>query len=52
MPFSPGEDCVVVANDWHTAMFPVLLKVLSPFCTPCCFMSADHVPANMLPAVR
>lgn len=27
LPFSPGEDCVVVANDWHTAMFPVLLKV-------------------------
>ncbi|DBA74037.1 TPA: hypothetical protein ACH3X1_010853 [Trebouxia sp. C0004] len=26
LPFSPGEDCVVVANDWHTAMFPVLLK--------------------------
>ncbi len=28
LPFSPGEDCVVVANDWHTAMFPVLLKVI------------------------
>lgn len=27
LPFSPGEDCVVVAHDWHTAMFPVLLKV-------------------------
>ncbi len=27
LPFSPGEDCVVVANDWHTALFPVLLKV-------------------------
>ena len=27
LPFGPGEDCVVVANDWHTAMFPVLLKV-------------------------
>ena len=27
LPFSPGEECVVVANDWHTAMFPVLLKV-------------------------
>lgn len=26
LPFGPGEDCVVVANDWHTAMFPVLLK--------------------------
>ena len=30
LPFSPGEDCVVVANDWHTAMFPVLLKVIQP----------------------
>lgn len=36
LPFSPGEDCVVVANDWHTAMFPVLLKVNPPglYCQP------------------
>jgi granule-bound starch synthase len=27
LPFGPGEDCVFVANDWHTAMVPVLLKV-------------------------
>ena len=51
LPFSPGEDCVVVANDWHTAMFPVLLKVRSPqlyslclgfahsLCFPCCCYS-------------
>lgn len=32
LPFSPGEDCVVVANDWHTAMFPVLLKVDKAYC--------------------
>jgi granule-bound starch synthase len=29
LPFGPGEDCVFVANDWHSAMLPVLLKVLS-----------------------
>jgi granule-bound starch synthase len=29
LPFGPGEDCVFVANDWHSAMVPVLLKVLS-----------------------
>lgn len=26
LPFGPGEDCVFVANDWHSAMLPVLLK--------------------------
>lgn len=26
LPFMPGEDAVLVANDWHTAMVPVLLK--------------------------
>ena len=29
LPFGPGEDCVFVANDWHSAMVPVLLKVRS-----------------------
>lgn len=29
LPFGPGEDCVFVANDWHTAMIPILLKVRS-----------------------
>jgi Starch synthase catalytic domain len=27
LPFGPGEDTVVVVNDWHTALLPVLLKV-------------------------
>lgn len=27
LPFSPGEQAVVVCNDWHTALLPVLLKV-------------------------
>jgi len=27
LPFGPGEDCVIVCNDWHTALLPVLLKV-------------------------
>lgn len=27
LPFSPGEDTVVVCNDWHTSLLPVLLKV-------------------------
>lgn len=26
LPFMPGEDCLIVANDWHTAPVPVLLK--------------------------
>lgn len=26
LPFSPGEDCLVVANDWHSALVPVLIK--------------------------
>lgn len=26
LPFGPGEDCVIVCNDWHTALLPVLLK--------------------------
>jgi len=26
LPFGFGEDCVVVANDWHSSLLPVLLK--------------------------
>jgi granule-bound starch synthase len=26
LPFGFGDDCVIVANDWHSAMTPVLLK--------------------------
>ena len=26
LPFGFGEDCVFVANDWHSALIPVLLK--------------------------
>lgn len=26
LPFSPGEECIIVANDWHAALVPVLLK--------------------------
>jgi len=26
LPFGPGEDCVFVANDWHSSVVPVLLK--------------------------
>ena len=41
LPFGPGEDCLFVCNDWHTALLPVLLKVLLPpcrcwpWCPPC-----------------
>lgn len=28
LPFGPGEDCVIVANDWHSALVPVLLKTV------------------------
>lgn len=30
LPFGPGEDCVFVANDWHSALVPLLLKVREP----------------------
>lgn len=26
LPFMPGEDCLMVCNDWHTAPVPVLLN--------------------------
>ena len=26
LPFLPGEDTVIVCNDWHTALVPVLIK--------------------------
>lgn len=26
LPFGPGENCTFVANDWHSALVPVLLK--------------------------
>ena len=27
LPFGPGEESVIVCNDWHTALLPVLIKV-------------------------
>jgi granule-bound starch synthase len=27
LPFGPGEDVTFVANDWHSALVPVLIKV-------------------------
>jgi granule-bound starch synthase len=31
LPFMPGEDSVIVANDWHTALVPVYIKdVMQP----------------------
>lgn len=32
LPFGPGEDCVFVANDWHSALIPLIIKVC--VCTP------------------
>ena len=26
LPFMPGEDCLIVSNDWHTAPVPVMIK--------------------------
>lgn len=26
LPFGPGEDATIIANDWHSALVPVLLK--------------------------
>lgn len=28
LPFGFGDDCVFVANDWHSSLVPVLLKDL------------------------
>lgn len=48
LPFGPGEDCVFVANDWHSAMLPVLLKVLSPplwlHCSVVVYLSPSSPP--------
>lgn len=30
LPFGPGEDCVFVANDWHSGLVPLLIKVCVP----------------------
>ena len=31
LPFMPGEDSLIVANDWHTALIPVYIKdVMQP----------------------
>lgn len=27
LPFGPGQDCIFVANDWHSSLIPVLIKV-------------------------
>jgi hypothetical protein len=27
LPFGPGEDVTFIANDWHTSLLPILLKV-------------------------
>lgn len=32
LPFGPGEDCVFVANDWHSGLVPLLIKVRTRFC--------------------
>lgn len=32
LPFGPGTESIVVANDWHTAMLPVLVKVACHVC--------------------
>lgn len=45
LPFSPGEESVVVANDWHTAMFPVLLKVTHLLSSGSCTLYT-HCPFN------
>lgn len=27
LPFSPGENCAFIANDWHSSLVAVMLKV-------------------------
>ena len=44
LPFSPGTDSVVICNDWHTAMLPVLVKVpLMPHAIGTCKQSAPFL---------
>lgn len=31
LPFGPGEDCTFIANDWHSGLVPVLIKVTHSF---------------------
>jgi hypothetical protein len=52
LPFGPGESCVFVANDWHSALVPLLLKVCAPgdlqeqgVCLP-----RQHLQASVSPA--
>lgn len=51
LPFGPGEECVFVANDWHSALVPVLLKVRPLPCScpsllrPSLLQSALYPPA-------
>ncbi len=42
LPFGPGEECVFVANDWHSALVPVLIKVS----THCHHPSKAYVAAS------
>lgn len=28
MPFGPGENTTFIANDWHSALIPVMLKTI------------------------
>lgn len=45
LPFSPGTDTIVVCNDWHTALLPVLLKVQEG-CLHAKYSAGTHLGCN------
>jgi hypothetical protein len=43
LPFGPGEDCVFVANDWHSALIPLIIKVGTLACS-----GGWHAASNLM----
>jgi hypothetical protein len=44
LPFGPGEDCVFVANDWHSALVPLIIKVGSVLPGSCLLVCKLWIP--------
>ena len=48
LPFGPGEECVIVANDWHTALVPVSPAPAPPPLAACLLRPVLRVQAPRL----
>lgn len=46
LPFGPGEQCTFIANDWHSGLVPVLLKV-SEYSVLLYFSSSNSPAINL-----